>query len=181
MWVRCGTARAEFPEGLVELSWDDGEIGTSPYTAMDLSFMTSEYTATQGERTLPSTSEHWRRFALSSTLATIHTYAHGSRRSVICVKTTSTPSVCTAILATTALILTAGTRSGKAPRCGEDIRRDEWVTFALDEPLTVSKPSLILPPTVERGSRSPRLVFAQNRSEDCSGFDDCHRLQFSAA
>ena len=57
--VRCGTARAEFPEGLVELSWDDGEIGTSPYTAMDLSFMTSEYTATQGERTLPSTSEHW--------------------------------------------------------------------------------------------------------------------------
>ena len=32
--VRCGTARAEFPEGLVELSWDDGEIGTSPYTAM---------------------------------------------------------------------------------------------------------------------------------------------------
>ena len=71
--VRCGTARAEFPEGLVELSWDDGEIGTSPYTAMDLSFMTSEYTATQGERTLPSTSEHWEavRFELEHP-ATIH-------------------------------------------------------------------------------------------------------------
>ena len=114
--VRCGTARAEFPEGLVELSWDDGEIGTSPYTAMDLSFMTSEYTATQGSGLCRPPPSIGRRFALSSSTRLRSTrYAYGSRRSVICVKTTSTPSVCTAILATTALILTAGTRSGRAP------------------------------------------------------------------
>ena len=173
--VRCGTARAEFPEGLVELSWDDGEIGTSPYTAMDLSFMTAEYTATQGERTLPSTSEHWEavRFELEHP-ATIH---------AVRVRLTALGDLREDDEHAIGLYGDFGYNGfdfdrwnplWEGTRCGEDIRRDEWVTFALDEPLTVSKPGLIFAANRREGSRSPRLVFAQNRSEDCSGFDDCH-------
>ena len=172
---QCGSAGAEVDEGWVELSWDDGEIGESPYTAMDLSFMTTPFTATQGESALPSTQEQWEavRFELEHP-ATIH---------AVRVRLTALGDLREDDEHTIGLYGDFGYNGfdfdqwnplWEGTRCGADIVRDEWVTFALQEPIILDKPGLIYAANHRLDARSPRLVFAQNRSEECAAWDDCH-------
>ncbi|HIF49908.1 MAG TPA: VCBS repeat-containing protein, partial [Cytophagales bacterium] len=57
-------------------------------------------------------------------------------------------------------------------RCGEDIERDAWVTFALDEPIEVAEAGLVFVANHRQNLRSPGWVFSENRSEDGDGVDN---------
>jgi len=172
---RCGTATGDVADGWVELSWDDGQIGESPYTAMDLSFMTTPFTGTQGGSALPSTQEQWEavRFELEHP-ATIH---------AVKVRLTALGDLREDDEHAIGLYGDFGYNGfdfdqwnplWEGTRCGADIIRDEWVTFALPEPLRVDKAGLVYAANHRVDARSPRLVFAQNKSEDCNAWDNCH-------
>jgi hypothetical protein len=169
---RCGTAGPDFADGLIELSWDDGSVGEAPYSAVDLSFMTSPY---NGGTELPSAHEQWEavRFELEHP-ATVH---------AVRVRLTALGNLREDDEHGIGLYGDFGYNGfdfdqwnplWEGTRCGVDITRDEWVTFALDEPLSVPHAGLIFAANHRLDARSPRLVFAQNRSEECANWEDCH-------
>jgi hypothetical protein len=169
---RCGSAGNEFSEGLTELFWDDDTVGSAPYAARDLSMMQQPY---NGSAEVAGQHEHWEavRFELEHP-ATIH---------AIRVRATALGNLREDDEWQLGLYGDFGNNGfdfdrwdplWEGSRCGEAIERDAWVTFALDEPIEVAEPGLIFVANHRQNLRSPGWVFSENRSDDCSTWDDCH-------
>ena len=170
--ARCGSAGADHAEGLVELKWDDDTVGTEPYNAMGLNFMTSRYV---GTTKIPAQHEQWE--------AVRFEWEHPARVHAIKVRMTALGNLREDDEWVLGLYGDFGNNGfdfdqwnplWTGTRCGEDIERDAWVTYALDEPLVVDTAGLIYVANHRQSPESPQWVFAQNRSAECAAWDDCH-------
>ncbi len=67
-------------------------------------------------------------------------------------------------------------------RCSGDLKRGEWVTFVLDEPVEIDHPGLVYVGSLRDHPRDQAILFdgnfdercAENPQECCNGFDRCH-------
>ena len=62
-------------------------------------------------------------------------------------------------------------------RCRKDIQEGQWITFVFEEPVTVTVPGLFFVGHLRQGLGDPAWSFdvsTTNEDNSCGGFDDCH-------
>ncbi len=163
----CGNGSAPLPEGLTELVMDDG---TAAGDLEDLGWsITTSATYNLGEE--PS----WEsvRFELENP-AIVHGF------SVMWSRLPEDPEKKLAIglhpdFGYNGFDFWAPDPYGVARRCVKDVTEGEWITYTLEEPVSIDHPGLVYVAHERKGAGSPgwMLDASANGEGDCGSFDDC--------
>ena len=159
----CGSAGGSLPEGLTELSWDDGLGGV---ILEDQGW--TVYDEPLDEQVLSEAV----RFEL----------AHPARVYGFAVQYGQLPDAESVVAGLyddfghNGFDFWAPDPLWTGDHCVEDLTEEQWVVFALDEPITVSHPGLIYVAHQRQGKGDAAwlLDLSYNGDGTCAGFDECH-------